>query len=57
MGEKIMRIAYRGAEKGWQQISLETVHSRGEEKTVETAYTVLTEKELISGKNIFEKVK
>lgn len=52
-----MRIAYRGAEKGWQQISLETVHSRGEEKTVENAYTLLTEKELRSGKNIFEKVK
>lgn len=57
MGEKIMHITYRGAEKGRQQISLEAVHSRGEEKTVEDTYWLLTKKEFISGKNIFDKVK
>lgn len=40
-----MHIAYRGAEKGRQQIALETVHSRGEEKTAEKRHKLLTGKE------------
>lgn len=47
MGEKIMHIAYRGAEKGRQQIALETVHSRGEEKTAEKRLQITDRKRIL----------
>lgn len=52
-----MHIAHRGAERGWQQIALETTHRGGEEKMAENACKLLTGKEFIPGKNIFNKVK